>query len=234
MNFPKKFFLKNRLNRITFIIIAGILLSGPAYANSISFGFDKSTNNYAEDMYSQILGTIWEAYQTNGVGYDPSTDSRTFNLDIDGNGSVSALQDGLVIMRYLFGSRGDALISNVIDPLGTRATATEVEDYLAFGVSSMALDIDCNVSVDALTDGLVIIRYLFGSRGEGLIANVIDPLADSSLRLGIHASSIGDLGNSISDVTPTPTPEPTTMLLLGTGLVGVAGAARRRKKKNQA
>ena len=35
---------------------------------------------------------------------------------IDGNGRADALTDGLIILRYLFGLRGDVLINGVVAP----------------------------------------------------------------------------------------------------------------------
>ena len=48
-------------------------------------------------------------------------------VDIDGNGSVDALTDGLVILRYLFNLRGDVLINDVIASDATVKTAEDVE-----------------------------------------------------------------------------------------------------------
>jgi hypothetical protein len=45
-------------------------------------------------------------------------------VDIDGNGTVDALTDGLVILRYLFGLRDDVLISGVI---ASDATVTSAD-----------------------------------------------------------------------------------------------------------
>ncbi|KPA12567.1 secreted protein containing Collagen-binding surface protein Cna-like, B region domain protein [Candidatus Magnetomorum sp. HK-1] len=42
-------------------------------------------------------------------------------------------------------------------------------------ISRMHLDVDCNGQADALTDGLMIMRYLFGiTKGESLLENAVD------------------------------------------------------------
>jgi hypothetical protein len=41
-------------------------------------------------------------------------------LDVDGNGQIDALTDGLLILRYLFGLEGDTLIAGVVAQDATR------------------------------------------------------------------------------------------------------------------
>jgi hypothetical protein len=51
-------------------------------------------------------------------------------LDIDQNGSFGALTDGLILLRYAFGLRGDSLINDVIDTNANRTSAAEIEAHI--------------------------------------------------------------------------------------------------------
>ena len=105
--------------------------------------------------------------------------------DIDGNNSYDALTDGLLVIRYLFGLTGDALVNGAVGnaqvgpPIksqttsnaASRSTPAEILQYL--DAIKANLDIDGNGQSDALTDGLLVIRYLFGLRGNALISGAV-------------------------------------------------------------
>lgn len=103
------------------------------------------------------------------------TSNGPFNLDVDGNAPVSAAteaNDGLLILRYLAGISGAALLSgNVVSGDATRNTSAALTAYL--DDLKPKLDIDGNGQVDALTDGLLISRYLLGITGPALIAGAV-------------------------------------------------------------
>jgi len=63
---------------------------------------------------------------------DTDTDNNVTSavLDIDANGSFDALTDGLIILRYAFGLRGQSLIDDVISEDAMRAEATDIETYI--------------------------------------------------------------------------------------------------------
>ncbi len=79
-------------------------------------------------LTSGALGTT--ATRTDPAAVATYLDGMRTALDVDGNGTADALTDGLLIIRYLFGLRGDALIAGAIDPLAPRKTALEIETYL--------------------------------------------------------------------------------------------------------
>jgi hypothetical protein len=93
------------------------------------------------------------------------------SIDIDGNGQYDALTDGLLLLRGMFLLSGDSLISDAVASDAVYKTSDEVASRI--DMLGDLVDIDGNGSVDALTDGLVILRYLFNLRGDVLINDVI-------------------------------------------------------------
>ena len=92
-------------------------------------------------------------------------------LDIDGNGKYDALTDGLLLLRGMFGLDDDALISGAVASDAVYISSIDIDSRI--DDLGNLIDIDGNGRVDALTDGLVILRYLFGLRGDVLINGVI-------------------------------------------------------------
>ena len=78
--------------------------------------------------------------------------------------------DGVMILRYLFGLRGDAITNGLIGASATR-TAPQMQDFLA-SIRPL-LDIDGNQRFEPLTDGVMIVRYMLGLRMPLVTAGVL-------------------------------------------------------------
>ena len=110
-------------------------------------------------------------------------------IDIDRNGHYDALTDGLLLLRSIFGLDGDALVFGAV---ASNATVTSSQDILVeIDRLGMLLDIDGNGVIDALTDGLLILRYLFGLEGDILIAGVVAQNATRATAAEIEAHLAG-------------------------------------------
>ena len=103
------------------------------------------------------------------------------SMDIDGNGEYDALTDGLVLLRSMFGLDGDTLIAGVIASDATYTSSADIK--LRIESLGARADIDGDDQIDALTDGLLILRYLFGLRDDVLIGGVV---ASNATRLSVN------------------------------------------------
>ena len=127
------------------------------------------------------------SYQFEATPYTLDIVSGSF--DFDNSGTADALTDGLLLLRYTFGLRGDSLTSGAIASASAMSPA-EVEAAVASSTLSFA-DIDGSGNVDALTDGLLLLRYLFGLRGDSLVSGAVAGTATRTEAADIEAYIVG-------------------------------------------
>jgi hypothetical protein len=123
----------------------GIRLGGVAFDDIEDLDNDPLTDTYEVFAWSDLSGA-W-----------PNTADATATLlsgTVTPNETVTSVRVGL--------SAVSAATGYVLDL-----------DQLSLSVGRVSLDIDGNGKAEALTDGLLVIRYLFGFRGESLTAGAV-------------------------------------------------------------
>jgi hypothetical protein len=112
------------------------------------------------------------------------------SIDLDVNGRYDALTDGLLLLRGMFGLTGDALVSGTVASNATYTSSADIEAHIAM-LGDLA-DIDGNGTIDALTDGLLTLRYLFGLEGDTLISGVVaqDATRDTAEEIEAHLETL--------------------------------------------
>ena len=106
-------------------------------------------------------------------------------LDVDANGNVDAPTDGLLILRSMFGLTDDALTTGLVASDAASIGSVDIASRIKM-LGDLA-DIDGNGNIDALTDGLLTLRYLFGREGNTLVAGVVAADATRTTAADIEA-----------------------------------------------
>ena len=118
-----------------------------------------------------------------------SSVSSASEYDVDGNGVDDPLTDGLLVLRHQFGLSGTALTAGTLASNATVTDPSELANYI--DERTVIFDLDGNGSLDPLTDGLLLLRYLFGLSGDAMTNGVIGLGAtrDSYSAINAHIDS---------------------------------------------
>jgi hypothetical protein len=142
-------------------------------SNADQVNFDADSQGDACDLDDDNDGFTDEQELADGT--DPlsrfSCRSGCFSFDVDESLQAQPLTDGLLVIRHLFGFSGDALTSGAVASDANRDASEVIASYLTDADSQ--LDIDGDGESKPLTDGLLLIRYLFGFSGDSLVSGAI-------------------------------------------------------------
>jgi|GEM_PF-6327492 len=114
-----------------------------------------------------------------------SGDASLCSTDIDGNGILEPLTDGVLASRFISGITGSSLVNGALGQGATRTTSAEIVTFLQISDCQSMLDIDANGVIEAGFDDVLFSRYLFGYNGNDL--------TESALGVDFQRDGITDL-----------------------------------------
>ena len=153
----------------------------PAIANNLSF--DTTNGTISGTPANAATNVVYTVTATNATNSDSATLSitvnaaTTFSLDIDGNGTINAPNDGLIIFKYLLNSNANNLHTTIAtDAIDSRKTSAQLKVYL--DNAGTILDVDGNGTINAPNDGLIIFKYLLNSNANNLHTTIATDAID--------------------------------------------------------
>ena len=160
------------------------------YSCSVPFGFSGR-------LYPHLANTIFSPALTMSTVTanlaNPTVTGRqpaTCVVDADANNNVSAMTDGVLALRWMLGMTGTAATRGAI---GTSPGRTDPA-LIASHLMAQRMDIDGDSSVDAATDGLLLLRVLLGFSGDAVIGSAVSPCATRTTWVAIRAHLAGTCG----------------------------------------
>jgi hypothetical protein len=187
-----------------------------SYATEQQFKDDQDSDDDgvrdADDAYPED-----DRYVTEAEFIDANDTERlgkySLIADIDGDGVVDALTDGLLVMRYAFDMSGDDLIDDAVTENSIRNTAEEVIEYLEDPRVQKLFDFNKDGKIDALTDGLLFMRTAFGMSGDNITDGLLLPndsateVMDNLITATHSAFSLDSEGKPTDDLKALPVSE---------------------------
>ena len=174
-----KHFFSARLISALAVAALGCLHATAAPPSSTNFVMSSSAiNNGVGDMASvnfklssSVGDTTFTARQTStgfvlspGFWHSVIGVTQGCVIDIDGNHTISATTDGLMLLRAMLGLTDTAVTQGATVPGAPRTTWAQIAPY----VHLAALNLDGSGNTSAATDGVLLLRAMFGLTGTAV------------------------------------------------------------------
>jgi hypothetical protein len=154
--------------------------SGAGVKINVSSNPTSGTVTYLEADEADILAGRWyynlhsSAFPSGELRGQLDNQGAACGLDVDVDSAVSATGDGLLMIRYMLGLRGTALVEGLLNPpTSLRVDPAVLETVIQRMISANRLDLDGNGVTEASTDGLMLMRALFGFTEASVTDNAL-------------------------------------------------------------